>query len=290
MSSLGFLNDLKLRASWGRLGNQEIGLYQYLSSYQGGLDWEYTFGTGSQSAAPGVGPSNLGNPNIRWETTEQTDIGLDASFLNGRLSVTADYFIRNTFDILLRVPVPANLGAPGDRVIRNLGEVQNKGFELALGWNETRGSFTYGISGNMTTLQNKITSLGSGQAFNSGFNVGGAELSSRVEQGQPIGYFYGFKTDGLFRSQPEIDATNEQAKQITGNPDAEFQAGVQPGDRRFVDINNDGVIDQDDRTKIGSPIPVAIMIGILQASNLKAAVAQNATMMNPLQLIPYFTM
>jgi hypothetical protein len=107
----------------------------------------------------------------------------------------------------------------------------------------------------MTTLQNKITSLGSGQAFNSGFNVGGAELSSRVEQGQPIGYFYGFKTDGLFRSQPEIDATNEQAKQITGNPDAEFQAGVQPGDRRFVDINNDGVIDQDDRTKIGSPIP-----------------------------------
>ncbi|MBD0256565.1 MAG: TonB-dependent receptor, partial [Cytophagales bacterium] len=255
MSNLGFLTDLKVRASWGRLGNQEIGLYQYLNSYQGGLNWEYTFGTGSQAAAPGVGPNNLGNPDIKWETTEQTDIGLDASFLNGRLSLTADYFIRNTFDILLQVPVPANLGAPENKVIRNLGEVQNKGFELALGWNDTRGRFTYGISGNLTTLQNKVTSLGSGQAVNTVINAGGAELASRVEQGEPIAYFYGFKTDGLFRTQAEIDEANERAKQITGNADAVFQGGVVPGDRRFLDINNDGVIDQKDRTKIGSPIP-----------------------------------
>ncbi|MGV8133949.1 MAG: TonB-dependent receptor [Mangrovibacterium sp.] len=231
-----FIDDLKLRASWGQLGNQDIGLYAFSSTLSQTF---YALGT-SQSLHVGYAPSSDYNPDVKWETTTQQDLGVDLSAYNSRLFVSADYYIKKTTDMLLILPQPMTSGF-GTTGYENLGEVENKGLELQLSWKDRVGeNFSYTISANLATLQNKVTSLGDiGQPITSGLFF---DMSTRTEEGHAIREFYGYVTDGIFQNQAEVD------EHVT-------QAGARPGDIRFKNLNNDEVIDSKDRTFIGNPYP-----------------------------------
>ncbi|MGD1892742.1 MAG: TonB-dependent receptor domain-containing protein [Cyclobacteriaceae bacterium] len=185
-------------------------------------------------------PTSFANADLRWEVSTQTDIGLDAAFWEGRVELTFDYYNKVTDDVLLGLPIPAVSGffLPTDA---NIGQIQNSGIELALNYNNRVGDFNYSIGGNLTTVNNEITSLGEIPAIITG--IGGGQ-THRTIVGESLGHFYGFKTDGIYQTQAEVD---------NAPPDA-LSADRQPGDIRFVDINGDGVVDNNDRTTIGSPI------------------------------------
>ncbi len=239
MSNVGFIDDLKLRGSWGQLGSDRIGNFGYLNVYTvGGI--EYTFGGGPQSGLPGATLQRLGNPGIRWETSTQTDIGLDAALFGGRVTLAVDYFIKDTDDLLVAVPIPFTAGIPRNPIV-NAGSVRNQGLELAVGYRKSSGDFTYDINANLATLQNEVTSLGDGQPIFSG--SGNRFNETKTEVGQPIGYFFGYVVDGIYQTQEEADA------------DAEFRPQVQPGDFKFRDIDGDGVFTEEDRTNLGNPFP-----------------------------------
>ncbi len=231
-----FIDDLKLRASWGQLGNQDIGLYAFSSTLSQTF---YALGTG-QTLHVGYAPSSDYNPDVKWETTTQQDLGLDLSAYNSRLSVSADYYIKKTTDMLLILPQPMTSGF-GTTGYENLGEVENRGIELQLSWKDHIGdNFRYNISANLATLKNKVVSLGNiGQPITSGLFF---DMSTRTEKGHAIREFFGYVTDGVFQDQAEIDA------HVT-------QSGARPGDIRFKNLNNDEVIDSEDRTFIGNPYP-----------------------------------
>jgi TonB-linked SusC/RagA family outer membrane protein len=259
MQSLGFVSDLKLRASWGETGNQEVGSnYPFLTLLGTGAD--YLFGT-SQSLMQGVAPATRGNPDIKWETITQKDIGLDLALLENRILLTADYYIKETRDMLLQVPIPG-LGGRAEAPFVNAGSVRNRGVELAVTYRKTGGDFRYSVSFNGSHNTNEVTSLGAGKYIESPFLFRTGVPLTRTAVGHPIGSFYGFVTDGLFQSQEEVDAAN-----ALGDPTQPFQSpGTSPGDIRFRDIAGppdengnptapDGRIDANDRTFIGSGIP-----------------------------------
>ncbi|GAB2591970.1 TonB-dependent receptor [Spirosoma areae] len=243
MKNVAAVSDLKLRASYGQVGNQNIGDFRYLSTLST-QDVEYSLGTGGQAAAPAIVVSNLGNPDIKWETTTQTDLGLDATFLQGKVSLTADYFLRKTTDMLVNVPVPITLGAPGNVITRNAGSMENSGIELALGYRKTTGLWKWSADVNFSTLQNKVTSLGGGAPINQtdGLNAGGNNAGTRTEEGQSIAYFWGLQTAGIFQNEAEVAASVQKGT-------------AAPGDRRFADVNNDGKLDAKDRINLGNGLP-----------------------------------
>ncbi|MBU2950600.1 TonB-dependent receptor [Tamlana agarivorans] len=237
--------DLKLRASWGQSGNQEIALFQYLPV----LSTNGSYVLGSGSIAPGVFLPQIANPDITWETTSQTDIGIDLGLFKNKLNVTVDYYDKLTEDILLAQVIPLTAGlslsgfsefgtsAPRNPIV-NAGTVRNKGFEAEVSYRDGKGDFTWEIGANITTVDNVVESLGSGSTIiNSNAN-----FETRTEVGQPIGSFYGYVTDGIFDTAAEVAAHATQP-------------GAAPGDIRFKDIVEDGVIDDKDRTFIGNPIP-----------------------------------
>lgn len=247
MSGFDFIDRLKLRVSYGILGSDKIGSYRYISQLNG--EAQYVF-DGELVSGTAIGP--LANPNIKWEESEQFDVGIDFKILNNRLDINADYFIKNTNDLLIpAVPVSGIFGtsAPGaESPTVNAGTVQNKGFEFAIGYRGTvLNDLNYRINFNITTLENEVLDVNNGTGFYEGgaFSVG-QPAPARMEEGQPMGYFYGYKTDGIFQNQAEVDAHPSQAALGTE---------ASPGDIRFVDVNEDGVIDSDDRTYIGDPIP-----------------------------------
>lgn len=242
---------LKLRLSYGILGSDKIADYQYISQLSGEgtyvLDGVLVNGT-----AVGASP----NPAIKWEQSEQFDIGADLKLFNNRLDINTDYFIKNTNNLLIsNIPVSGILGiaAPGAAgPTVNAGTVKNSGFEFAIG---TRGSIVegliYDINYNLTTLKNEVTEVNNGSGFVEGGSFGvGQPSPARMEVGLPIGYYYGYKTDGLFQTQAEVDAHPSQSA---------LGAEASPGDIRYVDVNGDGVINTDDRTNIGNPIPAVTM-------------------------------
>ncbi len=234
-----FVDDVKIRGGWGQSGNQFTGLnFAFISSLN--LNPFYVIGQNQQIIRAPV-PTNFANADLKWETSTQTDIGLDMSMLEGRIDLTFDYYRKITKDILLGFPIPAVSGyfLPTDA---NIGEILNSGIELAINYNNSIGDFSYRIGGNITTVKNEVTSLGSIPQIITG--IGGGQ-THRTIKGEPLGHYYGFKTDGLFQSQEEVNAAPEDA----------LSGGREPGDIRFVDINNDGVVDNNDRTKLGSPIP-----------------------------------
>ncbi|PWJ40798.1 SusC/RagA family TonB-linked outer membrane protein [Sediminitomix flava] len=239
-----WLDNLSLRAGWGQIGNNNIGRYPYQVTMNGDNQYRYLFGAGEQRYQ-GYYVSGMRDASIQWETAESTNIGVDISALDGRLQATAEWYNKNTNDMLLSVPIPYYYGYEGGPT-SNVGSVNNKGFELSAEWNDEIGSdFRYSISGNFTTYQNEVTSLGDGEPMTTGgYYLGNA---SRNEVGYPIGYFFGFKTDGVFQTQEEID--NYAVQQ------GEANEGLQPGDQKFVDVNGDGVVNDDDKTFLGSPIP-----------------------------------
>jgi TonB-linked SusC/RagA family outer membrane protein len=264
LKGANWLYDLKLRGSWGEVGNEApIGLFQYQSLYAGnypsnvnggGLDnLGYPFNKIYQNGIAQVQPPN---PSLKWETDKQTDIGIDAAFLKGALTFTADWFNRDSKDFLLRLAAPAQTGY--NFITRNVGSMNNKGFEFALNYNGGRSkNFHYGIGLTLTTIKNKLTSIASGTDFVT--NFGGLILNgfqgwdeyTRSYVGQPVGEFFGYKAIGIYQSQKQIDELNGKA------PGGIYRPGAVavPGDRYFADINGDGLVNADDRVPIGNPQP-----------------------------------
>ncbi|MET4081408.1 TonB-linked SusC/RagA family outer membrane protein [Pedobacter sp. UYP30] len=266
------ISDLKFRVGYGEVGNQGgIGLFKYLSQYSTGgsvLSADnvgYPFGGVYQ---PGIVLAALPNPNLKWETSRQTDIGLDAGFLGGKINLTVDYYSKESKDFLLPVPVPPQTGYT--RADRNVGAIKNSGFEFSAEYRESAKPFKYGINLNVTTVNNKLLSLATGQdaitnLSGLGFpNVGGNTWvtfsNSRI--GGPVGEFYGFRSDGIFQSQAEIDALNAKAG---AGSFYQFEKTV-PGDRKFKDLNGDGKVTDADREALGSPIPTLFSGLTLDAS------------------------
>ncbi|WP_298245892.1 TonB-dependent receptor [uncultured Christiangramia sp.] len=238
----GALNFLKLRGSYGIIGNDRIPAFRYASLLNGEgayvFDDEIIFGKASGA---------LGNPEIKWEKQKTLDIGLDARFFNSSVDVTIDYFKKKTEDLLVIPQVSGILGvaAPGSSApFVNGGGVENEGLEFSIGYNQVvNDNFKFNVNYNLTALRNEVLYVNSESGFIPGGVFGiGQEPPSRMEPGKPIGYFYGLETNGIFQTQAGVDA-------------AATQANAAPGDIRFVDQNGDGVIDSDDRTDIGDPIP-----------------------------------
>lgn len=236
----GLFDDVKIRAGWGQSGNQFTGTnFPYLTTLQPTIF--YVVGTGNQTVVRGPAPINLANPDVKWETGTQFDIGTDIALLSGKVDFTFDYYNKTSNGILLGFPLPYTSGffLPTDN---NIGKMVNRGIEAAVTYNGQVGQMKYSVGGNITTVHNEVLDLGTIPEIIAG--VGGAS-THRTKVGEPIGSFYGYKTDGIFQNQAEIDAAV---------PDR-ISSGRQPGDIRFVDVNGDGQIDANDRTNLGSYIP-----------------------------------
>jgi TonB-linked SusC/RagA family outer membrane protein len=239
MKNQKLFSDLKLRASWGESGNQFTGQnFAFLPSLATTIF--YVVGTG-QTVVRGPAPIVFANSNLKWERSAQTDIGFDATLLDGKVDITFDYFNKVTNDVLLSLPIPYTSGyfLPADA---NLGKIKNTGIELAANYRNKFGDLRYSIGGNITVAKNQVLNLGDIPEIITG--TGGGQ-THRTTVGESLGYFYGFKTDGIYQNAAEV------SKAI---PDA-YAASTQPGDIRFVDVNGDGKVDAGDRTKIGSSIP-----------------------------------
>lgn len=233
--NIGFINELKPRFSWGSLGNQDIGLYAFSSNLSQVF---YTIGN-PQVPQVGYAPASDFNPDVRWETTTQTNLGLDLTAFEDRLTITVDRYSKITSDMLLTLPQPSTSGF-GSTGWENLGKVSNKGWEFLAGWKDYKGDFSYGLTANLSTLKNEVVSLGgSGEPITNNIFF---DLATRTEEGHSIREFYGYVADGVFQNQAEIEAH-------------EIQPDAVPGDIRFKDINNDGELTSDDRTFIGNPYP-----------------------------------
>ncbi len=231
------VSGLKVRASWGVLGNQEIGNYPYSSLIETGKK-VYAFGgnivNGAQLAASG-------NENVKWETTTQTNIGLDLSLFEDKLTFIFDWFDKQSRDILVRVPIPQSGGSQAPPFI-NAGAVENKGWEIAATYKKNAGDLNWSLSGNLSHVRNKVLSIADGEPVLGGFGLSDGALT-RTEPGYPIGSFFLWQMDGIFQDQAAIDAHAFQSR------------FTQPGDVRFTDINGDNVIDDKDRTHLGNPFP-----------------------------------
>lgn len=239
------INELKLRASYGVLGNQEIGNYSTQSTsttgrnyIQGGNYW-----IGTSTGINWVSPKNL-----TWEETKTSNVGLDVSVLKGKFSLTADYFVQNTNGVLLSIGMPQSAGLGGSPTM-NAGVVQNKGIELLLNHNNTVGQVTNNVGINASTVRNRIKDItvGNTQEF-AGMNPHGEGTVTWARLGDPIGSFYLIKTDGLFQNEAEVQAHKTPEGKL-------IQPNAKPGDIRFIDFNGDGQISDNDRQYAGSPFP-----------------------------------
>lgn len=232
LEKVKLINDLKLRAGWGQSGNQFTGTnFSYLPALSSFV--KYVVGRG-QSIVTGYAPVLFANPDLKWETAIQTNIGLDFSLLNYKLSGSIDYFSRTTKDLLISVPVALTTGFYQFADL-NSGTLTNKGFEFSANYRDKIGEFGYNISGNFTYVKNEFTKLPDGIDY--------IQLNDkRISLGRPLGYFYGFKTNGIYQADAEVPATD-------GYSDAKA------GDLKFVDVDGDKKLTDADRTYLGSPIP-----------------------------------
>ena len=238
-----WLSNMKLRVSWGKNGNDNIGDFLYTTLTSMGSN--YYFGKNSNMTI-GSKANRLANPDLKWEESEQTDIGLDFGFFNGALTFTADYFIKKTNGMIIEMPIPSYVGE--SKPYGNVGDMENSGFEFELGYRGHVGDFNYSIKGNASYLHNELKNLGNDTGFlNYGINQF-SDGGTRAENGQPFPFFYGYKTAGVFQNTAEVNAyVNSEGNLI--------QPNAIPGDLRFVDMNGDGQITSDDRTNIGNGTP-----------------------------------
>lgn len=243
MENVHWLDQLKLRGGYGVLGNQEIDNYQYSSTITTGINYP----DGNGGLLQGAFPKNFANPDIKWEETAMTNVGIDFMAFNNRLSLTADYYVKNTKDILLTVPIPISSGGANDP-IRNAGKIRNNGFEFNLGWmDQPNPDISYGINLIGSFNKNKVIAMGSESGSIKGGSTNQNITTSETKAGYPIGGYWLIPTAGYFNSQEEVDAYAKDGKKI--------QPAAEPGDIKFVDANNDGVINDDDRVFQGSPFP-----------------------------------
>lgn len=264
-NSLRFISDANLRIGWGRTGNNRFGLgktdeYAYSGTPSGTL--VYSFGP-NEGYVPGTTLSTISNPNLRWEATEQTDVGMDLGFLNNRLTVAVDWYKRRSSGLLVNVPLPASSGILGvallgnPSIITNAADVENQGVELTVGFrNDVTEDFSYNIGANFSANRNTTLALGQGQEvpIKDG-NINGLGTITYTAKGSPIGSFYGYRVDHVATDQAEIDALNEAASSKTGVANATYQNGLLPGDFIFKDLNGDGIVDSNDQEVLGNPIP-----------------------------------
>ncbi len=243
MENIAFISNMKLRGSWGKIGNEKISYFDRYARVQS--DIIAVFGN-PDAAIPAASYGKSGNPDLKWESTSQTDIGLEFGMLNNRLTGEFDFYNRVTDDILVELSTPGHIGnGLGQRVRYNAASVLNRGFEFLLNYRETRNDFSYNVGVLGSTVHNEVLEIGGTSGVDSvliGGYLANGQPVTRSRVGLPIGAFYGYKTDGVFQDQSELDAYPHDS-----------QAG--PGDLRFVDVNNDNTIDGQDRTFIGSPIP-----------------------------------
>ncbi|MEO5996887.1 MAG: TonB-dependent receptor [Chitinophagaceae bacterium] len=231
------LSDLKLRISYGVAGNQEIGDYRFYSTIQ-----NPSYALGGVSNSIGGVPSGIGNEDLKWEKNQQFDIGIDAGFFDNRLQLTADYYIKTTTDLLFSVNVPQTTGY--STALRNIGKVENKGWELSLNSENIRNkNFSWSSSFNIAFNTNKVLTLDGRPSFTAGDGIGHLQVSNTVllAVGQALGNFYGRVVNGIFQNQGEIDKSAQKT--------------AKPGDIWYKDLNNDGVINDNDRQVIGNGYP-----------------------------------
>ena len=247
MNQFEWLSAAKLRGSWGKIGNEKISYYDRFARIQSNLP--AIFGN-PDAIYPGATYGKSGNTDLKWETTTQTDIGMDLDLFKGKLTAEFDLYNRLTEDILVELSTPGHLGnGQGQRVRYNAASVENSGFEFNLKWQERFDRFGYSVGLVGTTLKNEVKAIGGNAGIDSvliGGFLGNGQTVTLSRVGLPIGAFYGYVTDGVFQNQAELDAYPHMA-----------QAGI--GDLRFKDVNGDGRINGLDRTYIGSPIPDMIL-------------------------------
>ena len=246
LKDVPWLSALKLRGSWGINGNDNIGSFRYAVYMSTGNN--YTFGSGangSETISIGAKPNGLANPNAKWEQSIQTDLGVDVGFLGNRVTFTADWYDKRTSGMLMAMQVP---GYAGDSApIGNVGTMSNSGVELDLSYRDNYGDFSWNISANATYTKNVLTELGDDATslYGSSHKIG--QLTRGIV-GLPFPYFYGHKSDGIFQNAEEVAAhVNKEGNLL--------QPNAQPGDVRFLDVDGDGDIDDDDRTYIGKGTP-----------------------------------
>ncbi|GAA3600552.1 TonB-dependent receptor [Flavivirga amylovorans] len=233
------VNQVKFRVGWGETGNQNIPNSAIFSTIS--TNNNYVFGD-TESAAIGLGPTRPGNPDLKWETTTTTNLGVDLAFLKNSITFSADYFIKNTSDLLLETPIQRLSGFSGNPTV-NAGEIENRGFEFVANFKRQIGDFNFSIGGNISFIENEVKSLADeGSVITSGRAGNGFVDLSRTEVGLSLASFYGLEMIGIFQNQDEIDNNAS----LPGN---------QPGDVRYRDIDGNGEINDDDRKIIGSPLP-----------------------------------
>ncbi|MDO4956808.1 MAG: TonB-dependent receptor [Bacteroidales bacterium] len=240
-----WLNNLKFRASWGKNGNDAIPDFGYSALTTAGGNTNYFFGK-VPSMNQGSKAERLANEDLKWEESEQTDLGLDFAFFNNALTFSVDYFVKKTNGMILAMPIPSYVGE--NKPLGNVGDMKNSGFEFELGYKFKVADANFAIKGNASYLKNELKNLGNDTGF---LNYGISQFSdggTRAENGQPFPFFYGYKTAGVFQNMADVNAyVNKDGGLIM--PDAT------PGDLRFVDVNGDGKITSDDRTNIGNGTP-----------------------------------
>ena len=240
MQNIKPISLLKFRAGWGRVGNeQSASAYGYATSVSGNNIYVL-----NDQLIQGFAPNTLSNPELKWEVNQQTNIGMDLNFLQNKLSFTADYFNRETKDMIVSVPIPSYVGAGAPRV--NAGTMSNKGYEFTVNY-KNGSEFRYSVGANISFIKNNITSLGGG-APQDGGGVGKIGNTTRTEVGMPFPYFFGLKTEGIFNSQEELDLYKSK-------DGFAIQPNAKPGDVKFVDANLDGKIDDLDKVNLGNPYP-----------------------------------
>jgi TonB-linked SusC/RagA family outer membrane protein len=237
MTNIGFLSDLKLRAGWGSIGNEKIPAFGYVNP--GKLAQSYVI---DGNIVNGITFPNVANRDLHWETTVTTNVGMDMSFFNERLSLTADYYVKKTKDMLVNIPAPAHTGIQ-DYPFQNVGTMQNKGVELELTYADTKGGFSYKISGNISVVRNKVTNLGGVESIPSAPLRNQGYVSSTTV-GNPVGQFQGYRTDGIFQNEEEVLAHVDNDGNL-------LQPDAAPGDIRYAK-GNDGQLFFGN---IGNPLP-----------------------------------
>ena len=256
MGNISFVNDLKLRGGWGQLGNQNVTPFSYVATVDQRPVYGLGNGNGSEGILYGASYVNFPTENLGWETTTTTSLALDGVLFNNLLDFSIEYYSRVTDDIIQQADLPLNTGAV-TTVPFNIGKMENRGIELTLNASKSFGDFQVNVGGNLTTVRNRVLEIYEGVALNSDFNQNDNLIRVRTEVDQPFEYIYGFRTDGIYQNEDEVDADNEQYRE---------DRDIAAGDIRFMNVNTsnpdgtissgaDSLLNEADRVFLGKTIP-----------------------------------
>ncbi len=259
MQNIAWLNDLKIRGGWGKLGSisNTIATNQYYLYSTTAANAAYDINGTSNSSALGIYESQFGNPVGTWEKDVISNVGFDATILKNKLDISIDWYTKSINDLLFQAALPSTAGGAAAPYV-NAGDIKNTGIDAAITYHgSVNKDFKFDITGTITSYDNKVVSLPAGIQYYDINSSGSTRIGafSRLAPGHAVGAFYGYDETGLWQSQAEIDAANQKAQQATGNPNAVYQDAAAPGRMKFRDVNGDGHITSDDRTFFGNPNP-----------------------------------